>query len=536
MNGFFQHHAGSIRFSYRSFDRIFLNAFIQPLQTPASIVWFLKEHRNAARLTKDYFRQISVDYHDFVQSLAKQMWVDIVQPPQVRREDWVEPYYHRLGEHPGVAVILRTRENARIAVSESTRGAPHIELKNRFVWQYYFYVNDAKFGRMFLRICPYFPFNARVCLNGHGWLAYCMRERGIRFRQCKNALLTCSDPDTLQRCSDLLCAAHMEATSHYWFNTLLHYFTRREQRQGYCHRLYFAQVEYATNIIFHRRACLDKISDRLLDENRSLGRPDRLSVIFGRRITRASRHQTITRIKETKLGNPVIHSAYKSTSVKQYVRDHLLLRTETTSNCTRDLGIGKSVENLPLLRDKLHSVNDRYLDIQQDILETFIDHGEFQQLRQATVSSTGRRTPGLNLDDPRLLSLMQSLTQFAHIAAGNQFRTKDIHAPTAELLGKDISSYTLAQLRYDLGKLRAKGLVQKVAGTQSYCLTPQGYRICVLYLKLYHKLFAPLTAAAFKSASQSSPLPPENQVALDRLYSAVDRALNDLIRHIGIAA
>jgi hypothetical protein len=362
-----------------------------------------------------------------------------------------------------------------------------------------------------------------------------MREQGIQFRQCNNAFLTCSDPEALQCYSDWLRPAHIEACAHYWFNTLLPYFTRYERTHRYSHRLYMAQMEYATNIIFHYRATLDKISDRLLDQNRSIGRPDRLSVIFGRRITKASKHQVTTQIKDTHLGNPVIKTSYKSTSAKQYVRDHLLLRTETTSNCAPDLGVRKSIENLVPLREKLRSINNRYLDAQQDILETFVDHGELNRLAQPTVTTNGRRTPGLKLDDPRLLAVMRSLIQFASMAAGDKFRTKDIHASTASFLGLHTNTYTLAQLRYDLSKLRAKELIEKIDHTQYYRLTSHGYRISVLFVKLRDKLYAPLTAAALNTTAQ--PIDPSTPTLapLDRLYQRLHKAINDLLCHCGIA-
>src|SRR5256884_4345785 len=59
----------------------------------------------------------------------------------------------------------------------------HLEMKRRWVDQYNFYVQDSHWGRMFVRVCPYFPFSARVCLNQHYWLALRLQERGIRFRQ-----------------------------------------------------------------------------------------------------------------------------------------------------------------------------------------------------------------------------------------------------------------------------------------------------------------------------------------------------------------
>ena len=73
------------------------------------------------------------------------------------------------------------------------------------------------------------------------------------------------------------------------------------------------------------------MAERLLDLNRSIGRPDKLSTIFGYRITKAYRGGLKTQIADHHLGNPVIRSEYKDSSVKQYVRDHRLLRNETTA-------------------------------------------------------------------------------------------------------------------------------------------------------------------------------------------------------------
>jgi hypothetical protein len=36
-----------------------------------------------------------------------------------------------------------------------------------FVWQYYFYLDREGWGRVFVRICTYFPFNSRACVNQH---------------------------------------------------------------------------------------------------------------------------------------------------------------------------------------------------------------------------------------------------------------------------------------------------------------------------------------------------------------------------------
>jgi hypothetical protein len=539
VNPFVEHHQQNIRFQYSCFDRMLLNAVVQPMQQPAMIVGYLDKCKQVPSITKTYFRQVSEGYHHFVEQLAWRDGVPIVEPPKgVRREDWVEPFYQRIGSRFGIVVILKSRENARIAVSYPTvRGGNRIEVYTRFVWQYYFYLRDQEWGRMFLRICPYFPFNARVCVNQHEWLARRLSDEGIFFRKAANAFVQCANPTRLQHLSDSLTPSDLEVPVQAWLRELVPFYASSDPaRMTDCvYRLFCSQVEYCTNLIFKQRAALDRVAERLLDLNRSIGRPDKLSTIFGHRITKAYRGGLKTQIADHHLGNPVIRSEYKDSSVKQYVRDHVVLRNEATSYNTLDLGVGKSIRNLPQLRRVMHGINDRYLGIQQDVLETYVDRGQLARLRQPTITANGRRTPGLKLDDPRLLAVMQALTCFAHLSRGGRFRTRDVHQRAAETLGLTTATYRLGQLRYDLAKLRAKGLVVKVPKTQTYRLTPQGFRICVLFLKLFHRVYAPFSAAVVQPVPQDALLSDDRRCTLDQLYASVDRALDQLLDHLGFS-
>jgi hypothetical protein len=121
-------------------------------------------------------------------------------------------------------------------------------------------------------------------------------------------------------------------------------------------------------------------------------------------------------------------------------------------------------------------------------------------------------------------------------AAGGRFRTRDLHQRAAETLGLSTATYRLGQLRYDLAKLRANNLVVKVPKTQTYRLTPQGFRICVLFLKLFHRVYAPFTAAAARPFPDDALLADDRRCALDQLYAGVDHALDLLLDHLGFAA
>jgi hypothetical protein len=110
----------------------------------------------------------------------------------------------------------------------------------------------------------------------------------------------------------------------------------------------------------------------------------------------------------------------------------------------------------------------------------------------------------------------------------------DRQATTAEALEKTTESSRLGQLRDDLTQRRGPGLVERVAGTQSYRLPTAGYRIGVLDLKLFHRISAPLTAGILEPVPWDDRVPPERRALLDRLYVAVDRDLNRLFESVGV--
>ncbi|PYV86088.1 MAG: hypothetical protein DMG05_20815 [Acidobacteria bacterium] len=538
MNAFCQHHQDNIRMQYRCFDRLLLNGLIQPFQQPERVVGFFNSYRKLYPVSRDLLRQISSQYHQWVQQRSEQWKVSILAAPEGRRDEFVEPYFRR-AQPDQIVVILKAREPARIltSVGNAKENRWHLELKQRWVDQYNFYLHDARWGRMFVRICPYFPFSARVCLNQHHWLALRLREQGIGFRQCSNAFLSCSDPEALQKLADSLTARDLVQCGQKWLAYLTPFFTEKERKQAGCqHRLFFSQVEYCDNLIFRRRAALDQLGERLLDANRTIGQPNKLTVIFGRKITPRSPGQLQTVIEDLDLPNPVERSHYKHGFIKQYVRDHLLLRTEAATNDVTDYSVGKAVEHLPELRQKMHAITDRYQEVQQDILETFVDRGQLRQLSQPTVLANGKRIPGLKLDHPRQLAVMHALVRFAHIAASSTFATPEIYPHVREALGLVPSEYQLSSLRYDLWKLRAKGLVEKVPHSHRYRLPATGYRLCLVYLQLFEKIYAPLTAGLLAPFGGDRALPPERIAQLDRLYQRVVTALDQLVQAVGLRA
>jgi hypothetical protein len=538
MNAFYEHHKDSIRFGYRCFDRILLNGLIQPFQQPERVVGFFDTYRHLYPVSRDVLRGIADRFQLWVKERADKWNAPIVEAPKGRRDEFVDPHF-RSARPDQVVVILKAREPARImtAIGDKKAIRWHLQIADRWIVQYNFYVCDQCWGRMFVRMCPYLPFSARVCLNQHHWLANRMREEGIDFQQCSNAFLRCANPERLQQLADALTAEDLASCGRKWLTRFTPFFTETERRQAGCqHRLFFSQVELCDNLIFHRRAALDKLGERLLDANRTIGQPNKITVIFGRKVTKQYRGKLQTEIEDMDLPNPVIRSHYRNGFIKQYVRDHLILRTEPATNNVTDYRVNNAIEHLPALRDKMAAVIDNYLEVQQDILETFVDRGQLRNLAQPTLTATGKRIPGLRLDNSRQLALMHALVRFAQIPAAGTFSTAEIYPYTVAALGSTPQRYSLASLRYDLSKLRVKGLVERLPRSRRYYLRAEGYSVCLIFLKLFERVYAPLSAARLDPVPGDANLPPRKQTPLDRLYGRLNAALDRLLGAVGLVS
>ena len=120
------------------------------------------------------------------------------------------------------------------------------------------------------------------------------------------------------------------------------------------------------------------------------------------------------------------------------------------------------------------------------------------------------------------------------IAAAGTFSTTEIHPHLRAALGPAVQHYDLGSLRYDLGKLRAKGLVEKLPRSRRYRLLAKGYSVCLIFLKLFYRLCAPLTAGLLDPVPGDATLPQQKRSLLDRLYQRLSTALDQLIRAIGL--
>src|SRR5262249_34781201 len=129
---------------------------------------------------------------------------------------------------------------------------------------------------------------------------------------------------------------------------------------------------------------------------------------------------------------------------------------------------------------------------------------------------------------------VHALVRFAHIAAGSTFTTAEIYPYVIKALGCAPKEFSLPSLRYDLSKLRAKGLIAKLPRSRRYQLLPHGYSICLVFLKLFERIYAPLAAGILHPITRDPRPHRDNRSQLDRLSQRVVDDLNQLVSAIGL--
>ena len=114
------------------------------------------------------------------------------------------------------------------------------------------YAVDEDFGPFFLKFCSYFPYNAKLCLNGHEYLKRQLTKEGIAFEALDNGILSCADPQRLQQLCDGLSAEKIDALLRKWLARLPHPFTAADRAAGYRYEISMLQAEFSLTQVLDR--------------------------------------------------------------------------------------------------------------------------------------------------------------------------------------------------------------------------------------------------------------------------------------------
>jgi hypothetical protein len=516
-----------------SVDRLFMQAYVPRLMTSFQVVRFLLD-RGFPIPSPALLGKIGRAYVQAVDRFAERNGIPVLRFVKGESKEQIARDYFRAAERErrfGVVLIGVAQEKTtgwRGWRRGGSDGHPHFEFGRQaiFVNHYYFYIRDPDWGPAFIKTCAYAPFPAWVYLNGHEWAKRQAERQGLAFEALDNGFRSVEDAAALAAICNRLSARDIHRFYRRWEARLPSPLTAEDRRRGYRHQLAFRQLELSDTRVFDRPAAGRAWFEQTIRDQLTLGRPDHVSVVFARRINSRTPGRFHTRVF-TRGVEPAIQVHYRASKVKQYFKEGRALRTETTVNDTRDFGIGRLVtsENWDALLRVGHDINQRLLDAQ---LEACACAPDAATLERVVLPSThdGQPAPGLRFGDPRVMALLASLCAFSHLLEGLS------HRSLRPLVADLIPGYNARQMTYDLRRLRRKGVIQRLPGTQRYTLTADGRRLAVFFTKTYTRIVCPSLA----ELDPQLPDPVARRTPLGRPWRDFERALDARIADAAITA
>jgi hypothetical protein len=530
-----------VEFEVECIDRMYLNVYVPELQRTGQVAGFLMRHRGFPIASTALVAPMSRHFVAAIRDYAKVHDLPLVRFAKGQRKDDV--MHEHLAGFTGtdqVVFIGVAQEKAHIFRTERrhnpTTGTayPWIVTTTAMVNHYYVYAVDDDFGPFFLKFCSYFPYTARLCINGNEYAKRQAAKAGIRFEPLDNGFAAFDDPAdvaAVQRICDGLTEDTIDGLLRKWLARLPHPYPPEDRAAGYRYDVSILQAEFSLTQMLDAPVSGRVFFEQVIRDNLDLGRPDRVQLIFARRIFRGRKHPTPGRFRTrviTQHVTPSLYVDYKHTTIKQYHKEGRALRTETTINDTYDFAIGRRLTNLPALREIGFSANRRLLDVQRLSHDPADGTHALTAITDPVLTDTGQRVAGMRFTDPRVQALLSVLCIFRLLPRG--FTNRDLRDHLEPLLGYQPGVISSGQGTYDLRRLRHHGFIERIPHSHRYRLTEDGHRQALFLSRAHNRLVTD------GLAELTEPTQPDTSRKLRAASNAYDLAVNDLLHRAGLAA
>lgn len=543
-DGFHESYAEHLQGLYDCPDRLVFLAYNPRLQSAGGFrVFWRTLFGNDTRLTSEHIAELAGDMVRRVHAFCTKRSIPIVDAATGERKgDSAAAYIPRDPAFTGLFLVQKSLAPAPVWHVERHREKGYIiklyrPKKWNCVRHLFFHIMDREWGHVTIRMCAHPPFGAMVILNGHEWVRRKAAERGLEVRTDDNCFVEGTDFVHVGALAESLAASPMaiQALADRWIYSACLCFglsTALQEETGFRYEYSVLQMEYSRNYVFTRGSALEQLYQSLLDRTRRALGLDELKTILGFK-HRPHNKRPVIAIKRSCNAHGVydlttLTVTWGAFKLKIYDKSGRLLRAEVTVNNAKALHCTRSLINIPAIMERLRGILRHFMDHVQAMNAAFIGADELDRWSQPGRAGE-RRLAGINLYNARI-RIVLSLLPFLSTAPDG-FSSADL----LELVRKNGGprDYRIAQARYDLQKLRSKGLVVRPPRRRKYQIRPATVRQVSAYFALHGEIIRPLIAASGhpRVLNQRSP---NNRV--DALRLQLLGTLAELRREAGLAA
>ncbi len=379
MNPFVERHQDKIAGVISCFDRVVITGTLPDIGHAQAMAGYLTYHDFRLFDFPRWAQPLREDIRNHAQRLAAKsdLKIEFIRNHKAfRKEQRIKDVLKERGEPPGLVHIFSAMETCASYRPWHDKKTHHTSLKSSIskCLHYYFYFIDESFGLCYVRVPTWAPFRLQVYFNGHNWLARRLDKAGIAYEMADNAFLSISDFKQAQRLAERLDAKQIHRHLNRWAKRFCPPLKRF--RSGYHWSL--MQVEYATDVLFHRQADFQPLYDNIVRTAVHSVQADQVATFLGHKLTGAWQGEVgndfSTRIQGTR-----IRHRMGAAGIELYDKFAIMARVECTTN---DISFfkthrvvqqrdGNEVWKLAPLRKSIYSLrdlckvmqaaNDRYL-------------------------------------------------------------------------------------------------------------------------------------------------------------------------------
>jgi hypothetical protein len=550
-DAFAAYHAELIEASYDCVDRLVVNCYHQMSQAGGGFrtLWRLWKGDDST-LSDPALRQAAGDFARRLHSYCQRegiLWIECgagEKKFQIAREHRPkDPGFEGIfavlvGRAP--APLWQVKRNAKGQITDLRRADPWPHVQH-----YYFQIQDRQWGHVVVRMCGYAPWGAQVIVNGHEWVERQASAQALRAVKSGNCFIEGTDFAAVGQVAATLSGPdfgqHLQELCARWLYSACLCFAlpvAEQQRTGFHYEYSVWQLELSRNYLFKQAAVLEEVFQKLIDRTRAPLDIKSLETIFGRRHRQPTLKQKragrieleVAKGVESTWDMTVWSVRWGNLVLKIYDKAGRVLRVEVKVCNTAALGCGKALGKLGQQLACMYGLLERFLASVQAAHIGFLDEGQFDRWSEPSQRGN-RRLAGLDLNKARNRTVIAAVSGLATEPGG--FTKAQLAQAVRGRAGWTQEQYPDRRAAYDLAKIRAKSLVDRVSGRRRYECRPEQLRVLCAYVLLREQVIKPVLAGM---AHQQLPPAPPKLTSIDQHYVALRAEFQRTCQTMGLAA
>ena len=495
---------------FTSFDRIIINGYLRGLININSFSFYLYQQGIYAYNFKAFAEAQTKELCEHIESFVKDNGcsTEYLTSSKISKDELVNDCFSKNPNKKGLIAAFSIVESCKV-ITVKSKSSEFISRPTKCK-HYYLYFNDDVFGRMFIRIQTWFPYNVEIYINGHEYLAKVFDKFNIKYEMFNNSFSYIDDFDKAQKIADnAFFNKNFTASFDKLVSQINIHLPKIKELMDESYYYCVNQCEFALDINFKSVSDLNPIYKKLTETAFFTLECDNIYSFFGRNIKYISniRKGNITsdfkswyqgyRIKfklnknqvkmynkgnnlriEVTINNPNDFKVLKNISNDDNINDN---DTDTDSSKKRLVPMAKSISNLYRYALVSKSIIDRFIDALPNIdIENNIPKEDIQKISSRTIFND-RVYSGFNILNSENIKLFSTISNGKYTIDG--FTNKSI----INDLFDEASKKNINKLTRTFAKLRAFGIIKKVDGKNKYFLTNFGRNICNSILLYFNK-------------------------------------------------